>query len=73
MNVLLFARNIIISIITDRKVGFEFKDRNREFLNQPMTSYAPFSIKVRLPKPKWKNINTEKDALDIVQYLGHLL
>ena len=38
-------------IITDRKVGFEFKDRNLVFLNQPMTPYIPFSVKVRLPKP----------------------
>ena len=27
---------IIISIITDRKVGFELKDRNLELLNQPI-------------------------------------
>ena len=42
---------IIIFKITDRKAGFEFKDRNLVFLNQPMTSYIPFFIKVRLPKP----------------------
>ena len=48
----------MIPIVTDRKVGFEFKDRNLEFLNQPMTPYIPFSVKVRLSKPKWKNLKT---------------
>ena len=46
----------MIPIITDRKVGFEFKDRNLEFLDQPI-SFIPFSVKIHLPKPKWKNIN----------------
>ena len=48
--------DIIITIITDRKVGFEFKDRNLELLNQPV-SFIPFSIKIRLLKPKWKSIS----------------
>ena len=39
--------------MTDRKVGFEFKDWSLEFLNQPV-SFIPFSIKIRLPKPEWK-------------------
>ena len=47
---------MIIPILTDTQVGFEFKDRNLEFLNQPMTPYIPFSVKVRLPKPEWKNV-----------------
>ena len=50
---------IIMSIITDRKVGFEFKDRNLEFLNQPI-SFILFSVKIHLPKPKWKNIAIKK-------------
>ncbi len=33
------------------RVGYEFKDRNLVFLNQPMTPYIPFFVKVRLPKP----------------------
>lgn len=41
--------------MTDRKVGFELKDWSLEFLNQPVI-YIPFSIKIRLSKPKWKNI-----------------
>ena len=51
--------------MTDRKVGFEFKDWNLIFLNQP-TSFIPFLIKIHLLKPKWKNINIKqkKDALD---------
>ena len=54
----------ITSIITDGKVSFEFKDRNLEFLNQPI-SFIPFVVKIRLPKPKWKiiNIKTKKTHL----------
>ena len=48
---------IIKSVIIDIQVGYEFKDRNLVFLNQPMTPYTPFSVKVHLPKPKWKNID----------------
>lgn len=47
-------------MISDIKVGFEFKDRDLEFLNQPV-SFIPFSIKIHLPKPKWKNIVMKKD------------
>ena len=45
--------------MTDRKVGFELKDRNLEFLNQPIF-FIPFTIKIRLPKPKWKKINIKQ-------------
>lgn len=38
-------------IITDRRVGFEFKNWNLVILNQPITPYILFSLKVRLPKP----------------------
>ena len=38
-------------IITDRKVGFEFKDRNLVLLNQP-DFYILFTTKIHLPKPK---------------------
>ena len=48
---------IIISTITDTQVSYEFKDRNLGFLNQHTTTYIPFSVKVHLPKPKWKNID----------------
>lgn len=36
---------------TSGQVGFELKDRNIDILNQCMTPYIPFSLKVRLPKP----------------------
>lgn len=44
-----------IPIITDIQTGYEFKDKNLEFLNQP-NFYIPFTTKIHLPKPKWKNI-----------------
>ena len=46
-----------ISIITDLEVSYEFKDRNLEFLNQPTTTYIPFSVRVHLAKPRWKSIS----------------
>ena len=50
-------------IITDKKVDFEFKDRNLEFLNQPVF-YIPFITKTHLPKPKIeKHINKKKIGL----------
>lgn len=36
-----------------QQVGYELKDRNPEFLNQPTPS-TPFSVKIRLQKPKTK-------------------
>lgn len=35
-----------IPIITDAQTGYEFKDRNLEFLNQPIT-FIPFVVKIR--------------------------
>ena len=46
----------MILVITHREVGCEFKDWNLEFLNQPI-SFVPFTAKIHLPKPKWKNID----------------
>ena len=46
-------------IFTSGQVGLNVKDRNPEFLNQPIF-FIPFSIKIRLPKPKWKNIPIRK-------------
>lgn len=37
------------------RVGYEPKDRNLEFLNQP-DFYIPFTAKIHLPKPNWKNL-----------------
>ena len=37
------------------QVGYEFKDQNLEFLNQP-DFYIPFTLKIHLQKPKWKYI-----------------
>ncbi len=36
---------------TSGQVGLNVKDRNLVKINQPMTPYIPFSLKVRLPKP----------------------
>ena len=48
----------ILSIKTGKKqegqIGYEFKNRNLEFLNQ-LISFIPFSIKIQLLKSKWKN------------------
>lgn len=38
------------------QVGYEFKDRDLEFLNQP-DSFIPFTAKIRSPKPKQKSIS----------------
>ena len=52
-NVLIYV--IIVRIITDRKVGFEFKDRNLEFLNQP-----DFYISFLPPKSVFRKQNSEE-------------
>ena len=36
------------------QVGYEFKDQNPRFLNQP-DFCIPFTAKIHLPKPKTKN------------------
>ena len=56
---------IIIPIITDREVGYEFKNRNLEFFNQPI-SFIPFTIKIHLPKPKWKKYNIKQKKTRLI-------
>ncbi len=42
--------------ITDTRVGYEFKDRNLEFLNQLMTPCLSLSTKVQLSKQKLRKV-----------------
>ncbi len=44
---------LVVLIESNLQVGYEFEDRNFEFLNQP-DFYIPFTAKIHLPKLKWK-------------------